>query len=374
MKLRCCSFEAMCREILANKSKVIMFGSGVLGQVTAPEILRTYGVESFIDSYIDNNERKWGDTVELYGRKIKIHVPSYLESCGDNVVILINISRYAEVLRQLEDMECTRDMCGYIMPILCIHNFCLEASEGKPAMSKVPMIPRKIHYMWLGGKPLPVNLLKCIDSWRKYCPDYEIIQWDEHNYDIGKNEYMRDAYEAGAYGFVPDYARLDILYQHGGIYLDTDIELIRNLDTLLYQEAFCGVEKWQVLNFGGGSGAVEGHPMIGRFLEERKNIRFLDDMGNQNRNTCGFYDTKTVLKEGYLVNGKTQTINGMNIYAYDYFHPYDYASGHTNITDHTYSIHHFNGGWLDEKLKLENRRTSEEYDRIYNRCLDTSTF
>lgn len=369
MKLRCCSFEAMCREILTNKSKIIMFGAGVLGQITVPEILQFYGAEPLIDCYIDNDAKKWNSVIEIHNMKLKIQMPGYLHSCDSNTVILINISRYMDVLKQLEDMECTKNMCAYIMPIMCIHNFCLQMSVGEPVLSEVPLIPKKIHYMWLGGKPLPENLQNCIDSWTRYCPDYEIVQWNEDNYDIKKNQYMREAYEMGEYAFVPDYARLDILYQHGGIYLDTDIEIIRNIDSLLYQEAFCGVEKWQVINFGGCSGAVKRHPMIGKFLQERENVRFLDEAGNPNRITCGFYDTKTALHNGYMINGKTQNVNGMNIFAYDYFHPYDYMSGHTNITMHTYSIHWFNGGWLDRRMKSENEQAVREYDRIYNMCL-----
>ena len=129
------------------------------------------------------------------------------------------------------------------------------------------------------------------------------------------------------------------MYREGGFYFDTDVEIKKNLDELRYQEAFCALEKWQILNFGGGSGAVKGHPMIKRFLDARESIMFLDENGKQNRNTCGFYDTQTALAEGYEITGKTQNIGGMNIYAYDYFHPYDYMSGLTNETEHTFSIH-----------------------------------
>ena len=270
---------------------------------------------------------------------------------------------------QLEQMECTKNMTAYIMPMMCIHNMCSDVSEGNPIMTDVPLIPKKIHYMWLGRKEIPSNLQKCIDSWKKYCPDYEIIEWNENNYDISKHPYMQQAYEKSAYGFVPDYARLDILYQYGGFYLDTDVELVKSIDDLRYQEAFCGVEKWQVLNFGGGSGAVKGHPMIKKFLDARRDVYFLDKNGNQNKNTCGFYDTKVILENGYQINGQTQNVKGMNIYAYDYFHPYDYMSGLLSRTEHTYAIHHFNGGWLDEKMREQNELTSMKYKQLYRECL-----
>ena len=181
---------------------------------------------------------------------------------------------------------------------------------------------------------------------------------------------MKQAYDSKAFGFVPDYARLEILYNEGGLYLDTDVELKRNIDDLLYQEAFCGVEKWQIINFGGLSGSVKGHPMTKKFLDARKDIMFIDSNGKQNRNTCGFYDTRVAIDDGYKINGETQNINGMNIYTYDYFHPYDYMSGIVNETENTHSIHWFNGGWLDDKMKKANEEAKRNYLELYNKAVE----
>lgn len=370
MKLRCLSLHDIFQDVRDNKRKIVMFGAGVIGQVTVPEMLREHDLLDYIDCYIDNDPDKWDSVISLYGRSFNIKSPEYLLHCNDNAVVFVNISRYAEVVEQLNSMQCTRNMLCYIMPMICIHDLCSRESAGSPVMRLQPVIPKKIHYMWIGGKQLPDNLQKCIESWKKYCPDYEIIEWNESNYDIKKNRYMAQAYECGAYGFVPDYARIDILYHEGGIYMDTDVELKRNIDDMLYQDAFCGVEKWQILNMGGCSGAVKGQTMLGKLLDLRKKICFIDDNGRQNRKTCGFYDTKAALENGYLMNGTTQCIDGMNIYAYDYFHPYDYMSGITNCTSNTHSIHHFNGGWLDEKSKMMNEKTSKEYMQLYNACIN----
>lgn len=362
----------MNREITEQNRSVVIFGAGVIGTVTVPEILGQYDLLQRISFYIDNNHAVQGSRITVKNRKIDVKPVEVLNSTEKNAVVILAVSRYAEVLSQLEKMECTKDMCCYIMPMMCIHNFCTNISSGTPVMTDKPLIPKKIHYMWLGKKQIPANLQKCIDSWKKYCPDYEIIQWNENNYDIGKHEYMRDAYEKGAYGFVPDYARLDILYQYGGIYMDTDVEVIKNLDSLLYQEAFCGVEKWQVINFGGCSGAVKGHRMVGEFLKARENTDFLDKSGKLNAVTCGFYDTNTALQNGYQINGTTQNVRGMNIYAYDYFQPYDYMSGHVNMTENTYSVHWFNGGWLDEKMKLANEEAERKFEQIYSIAAENS--
>ena len=369
MNIKCCSFNEIKLNIESHNKSIVMFGSGVIGRITAVQIFAELGILDRIDCYVDNDENKWGNTVDVKGIRVLIKSPAYLKECSDNTIIVVNISRYSDVLSQLNSMECTQNMDCYLMGMMCIHNFCSTSSKGVPVILDAPVIPKKIHYMWLGANRIPDNLKKCMDSWYKYCPDYEIIEWNEENYDIKKHPYMREAYDAGAYGFIPDYARLDILYNEGGFYLDTDVELIRNIDDLCCQESFCGVEKWQVVNFGGLSGAVKGNTMIKKFLDARKQVFFLDSKRKQNRNTCGYYDTRVILNEGYKINGKTQCINGMNVYAYDYFHPYDYMSGTVNKTEHTYSIHWFNGGWLDSKMKKANYNTQKEYDNIYQKAI-----
>ena len=169
---------------------------------------------------------------------------------------------------------------------------------------------------------------------------------------------------------MPDYARLDILFQHGGFYLDTDVELLRSLDEMRYQSAFCGVEKWQVLNFGGCSGAIKGNAIIGEFLKNRQDIIYLKQDGSENRTTCGFYDTVLAMQHGYKINGTVQKIGDLNIYTSDYFHPYDYMSGRINITANTFSIHHFNGGWLSEELAEENKKACQEFEKLYESAID----
>lgn len=369
MTLKCTSFEQMNREIIERNMSIVIFGAGVIGTVTVPEILWQYKILNRVLFYVDNCHKEQGKKIHVRNKIIKIEAVDKLTEVEKNTAIIIAISRYAEVLKQLENMPCANNMICYVMPLMCIHNFCSSISKGEPVLTQEPVIPKKIHYMWLGKNPLPENLQKCIDSWKRYCTDYEVIQWDESNYDISKSSYMKQAYEAGAYGFVPDYARLDILYQHGGIYMDTDVEVVKSLDDMLYQQGFCGVEKWQTINFGGCSGAVKGHGAIKEFLDGRKKVSFYNADGSQNRNTCGFYDTNIAIENGYQINGTTQNIMGINIYAFDYFHPYDYMSGKTVRTKNTYAIHRFNGGWLDDKMRKENLNTAKEYNRVYQECV-----
>lgn len=370
MKLKCCKFDEFTQDIRTHNTKIVMFGAGVIGRIVVPEILDDLGLLNMVDCYVDNSTLLWGEKISVYGKLLDIRSPEYLCSCARNTVILLNVSRFSDVLKQLENMANANEMKCYITPMMLIHNFCLSPSSGSVKRTEEAVIPKKLHYMWLGGNPIPDNLKRCIDTWYKYCSEYEIIEWNENNYDLEKNKYMKQAYETKAYGFVPDYARLDILYNQGGLYLDTDVELRRNVDDLLYQEAFCGVEKWQTINFGGLSGSIKGHPMVKRFLDARESIEFIDEKGNQNRNTCGFYDTNVAIKSGYRLNGKNQNINGMNIYAYDYFQPYDYMSGTINETENTHSVHWFNGGWLDEVSRKANDESRSKYMILYKQALE----
>ena len=123
------------------------------------------------------------------------------------------------------------------------------------------MIPKIIHYCWFGGNPLPASALKCIESWRKYCPDYEIKEWNESNYDVNKIRYSSQAYQAKKYAFVSDYARFDILYQWGGLYFDTDVEVIRPIDDILAKGAFLGLETSETVNPGLGMAVSPNDPL-----------------------------------------------------------------------------------------------------------------
>jgi len=215
---------------------------------------------------------------------------------------------------------------------------------------------------------MPQMLQRCIDSWKKFCPDYEIIRWDESNYDISWSQYMCQAYDLGKWGFVSDVARLDILYRHGGIYFDTDVELTRSLDELLYQSAFCGTEKWGIINTGGGCGAQPYNQIIRTLLDGRNNVSFLEKDGNINTESSGFYDTHPLINLGLKVNGQTQIIGDgkMTVYSSDFFQPFDYTSGETIFTQNTFSIHYFNGSWLGEKGSVERERTRQCYQDFVN--------
>lgn len=368
MLLKCQSFKNMAEEICRANLYIVMFGCGMIGRITTPEILKQYGLLNRVIYYVDNDKSLWDGSVDLFGQNIPVKSPISLKKMK-NIVVLLNISRYAGVLEQLESYKELKDTPCYLMPMMCIDNFQNSKILGAMKDTDHAVIPKILNYIWIGGNSLSNSQKRCIASWRKFCPDYEIRLWDESNYDFQSNQYMAEAYEKKAYGFVSDTAKLDILYRFGGFYLDTDVELIKPVDDLRYQRAFCGVEKWQTINFGGLNGAEKGNEAIRKYLDSRQNLRFINPDGTENRTTCGYYDTKTALGYGYKLNGQIQKVEGMNVYPSDYFHPYDYMTGQTKITKNTYAIHHFGGSWLSPAMVKENRRSRETYQILHQIAL-----
>ena len=214
------------------------------------------------------------------------------------------------------------------------------------------MIPKIIHYCWFSGNPLPELAQKCIASWKKYCPDYEIKEWNESNYDVTKNAYMYEAYQAKKWGFVPDYARLDIIYEHGGIYLDTDVELLKPLDDLLLNEAFMGFEDGIHVSPGLAIGAIPRFPLIGELKNGIYDHRlFTKADGSFDITPSPQMNTAELVKKGLRQDNSKQMIEGMTIFPTDYFCPKDFETKKLRITKNTVSIHHFDGSWVSEEDK-----------------------
>lgn len=213
------------------------------------------------------------------------------------------------------------------------------------------MIPKKIHYIWFGGNSLSPLALRCIDSWRVQCPDYEIVRWDESNFDISQNRYCREAYEQGKWAFVSDYARLWVLVHEGGIYMDTDVELLRPLDPFLDEEAFSGFESEGSVPTG-LMASRKGFSLFARLLDDYADRSFVLPDGSLNTTTNVVYITESCKRNGLVLNGEKQTVAGFTLYPKDYFCPKDYSSKKLEITPNTYAIHHFDGSWLPPELGL----------------------
>ncbi|WEV70711.1 glycosyltransferase [Lactobacillus sp. ESL0785] len=213
------------------------------------------------------------------------------------------------------------------------------------------MIPKVINYCWFGKASLPPQVQRCINSWQKYCPDYTIIQWNESNFDVNKYSFTKEAYERQQWAFVSDVARLDIIYHYGGIYLDTDVELIKSLDSVLAAEAYFGCEDRFTVNTGGGFGGVKGNKFILANLNEYQRLHFINQDGTFNQVLCTDITTHLLAKSGFKFNGSKQKIGNVIIYPSSYFCPVNFWRQKLVIKPNTISIHHYAASWKDEKNK-----------------------
>lgn len=215
------------------------------------------------------------------------------------------------------------------------------------------MIPKVIHYIWLGGNPLPKIAKKCFASWKKFCPDFEIKRWDESNLNINVNKYVKQAYDAKKFAFASDYFRFEILYKEGGVYMDIDVELLKPIDELLINQCFTGFEKHDSINPGLIIGAEKGNADVKNLMDSYKSINFLNEDGSPNlyticQRTFSYYTGK-----GLKEKNETQQISSSVIYATDFFNPTDLSTQKVKITKNTFCIHHYNSSWYSPWKKFK---------------------
>ena len=360
MILKNSSYKELENRIKNNNFRVVIYGAGMIGRIVVPYIISKHDLNDYVECYVDRDSRKIGKKVTIGTKEIEIKNPDILINNCNPIIILITNSNYFPVIEYLDKLDSLKDSECYIVPIMQK----LDQREN---------IPRIIHYCWFGGGEIPDYLKKCIDSWYRVCPDYEIIRWDENNYDVNKYLYTRQAYEKGKYGFVSDVARLDILYRNGGVYLDTDVELIKHLDSFLFNKGFVGVERWGNINSGGGIGAVPQHPMIREMLDYRLEFPFVYEDGTLNLETNGLYETIPFVRHGMRIDNTLQIVNDMTVYPASVFHPYDYMSCEERIEADTVSIHRFYGGWMEPKDKQTRANTQDAYKAVLDR-MSKSTY
>lgn len=223
------------------------------------------------------------------------------------------------------------------------------------------MIPKIIHYCWFGNNPLPETAKKCISSWEKYCPDYKIIQWNERNFKLSDcPQYVKDAYNEKKYAFATDYIRLKVVYEHGGIYFDTDVELIKKIDNLLKYNAFFGFENGKQVSTGLGFGAQKGHYILKEMMDDYYNKSFILPDGSLNQETCPMINTCILLQHGLKQNDRKQTLdNNILILPSIYMCPISFETGHMRKSYKTISIHWFDASWFSAADADYHRRHRE---------------
>ena len=210
------------------------------------------------------------------------------------------------------------------------------------------MIPKMIHYCWFGGNPMPLLAQKCIESWKKHCPGYEILRWDESNVDLSQCPlYVRQAYEAKKWSFVTDYVRLKVVYDQGGIYMDTDVELIKPLDKFLSHSAYFGFEDGKFVATGLGFGAEKGLPLLREMMADYEGLPFLQPDGSFDHVPCPKRNTACLINHGLQQRNARQVLPGdILVLPSDYFCPKSYDTGLLTTTRNTHSIHHYDASWF----------------------------
>lgn len=218
---------------------------------------------------------------------------------------------------------------------------------------KEDKIPSTIHYCWFGKGKKSKLMCNCMKTWRKYFPDYDIIEWNENNFDINCNDYVREAYKSKKYAFVSDYARLYVLYNYGGIYFDTDIEVVKRFDNIITNRDIYGFEKKDLI-MTGVMIARKKSEIIKQFLEIYDSLKFLNDNGTYNMipNTCRL--TEILKANGLVCNGERQILenNIAEVYPVEFFCAYDMYNSHFIPNENTFTIHHYDGSWTSKKEKI----------------------
>lgn len=233
----------------------------------------------------------------------------------------------------------------------------------KLEMEQNHKIPKVIHYCWFGRGEKPKLARKCINSWKKYCPDYEIIEWNEDNFDVYCNGYTSYCYDNKKWAYLSDLVRLIVVAEHGGIYFDTDVELLRNPDELLKYEAFYSFENVSIVCSGLGFGAVQHHPTIEAMKEQYFNLK-PDEDGKYPIIVCPALNTAALIPFGLKLDGTRQNIAGAEILPVEFMNPYDDPTGRLNRTKNTISIHWYSKSWMNKGTILRSMLT-KPFHRLF---------
>lgn len=342
MQLECTTMKDLF--IAMNSKRVICWGIGNYFQAFIDSC------SEFIDTLnlvylIDNNVETQNSYREVRGMNIPVvSFEEYLCNRQENDLIIITTVHYKEIIEQMNDFDV---QITYIPYALVQHEQTNINIITK--RNNTPLIPAKIHFCWFGHGDIPQKDKEYIEGWKKLCPKYEIICWNEDNFDIGINDYVKCAYEHRKWAFVTDYVRMYVLYHEGGIYMDTDVELLKNLDDLRYQYAYMGMEESGCVASGLGMGTVAHNPILGEILELYDRISLEDIKSWSKWKVNADWESNVLRMHGFCANNQYQIVENIAIYPSEFFSPVLVGQDKIEISDNTYSIHHYHYSWLDER-------------------------
>ena len=337
---------------VAGKKNICCFGAGAALTRFLTDF-QEYHIENDIKFIVDNSMEKQGTMMLCNGKYIQVvSLLQMLAAITPEDIILITTAKFPEILEQLNKQKELDNMECYLHTLLRIEKYDCDRLRidvpNKLSIYQEQKIPKVIHYCWFGKKEMPSQYRKWMESWKIYCPDYEIIEWNEENYDVYKNEYLRQAYESGKWAFVSDYARIDIVHQYGGVYLDTDVELLKNIDELLMNDGFCGFETSEYVAYGLGFGAKKKSTILGAIKEYYDNINFEFKNGNLKDIVCPKIQTEVMKRYGLVCNGEYQVLEEMTEYPSRVLCGMSPYSLKVQCDSTTFAIHHFAASWVDD--------------------------
>ena len=346
------------------KEKIILFGKGlVLSRMQSCTSWRSF--TSNISYIIDNN---FSGQINFCGRQVSVFSPDKIRS-EENCSIIITSAKYAlEMLEQLEEMNLPDSVECYVWRGITGFSFKLESLPiiGQSIFS----IPKIIHTFWFSGEKIPDEYQKCIDSWSKYCPDYEIKIWTQNNYDCSKNTFLQQAIKSKKWAFAADFARFDVLYEYGGIYMDSDVELFKSLNDFLHFESFFPFTHSCLIDpvvFG----TIQHNPLLKQLLKQYENRVLFNKSGNPDTIdnflpsvVCSVFEDM-----GFNYNDTMQMIDG-NLIVPSYYFSNVYFEITRQLFPETekklYSIHHCESGWCDVCSSTD-EYNKKLFSKIFNR-------
>ncbi len=310
-----------------------------------------------IRGYIDNG--KAGEEIVIYGEKHLIKDTAYLKEVGGGIILLCSTKRIDDMYQDLCRHNLADDMECYVLPFI----WAVSDGEDDCLIKKMILentqpdkIEKIIHCFWFSGDEKPLEYQKCIESWKCVCPEYEIIEWNAENYNCEKNVFVKQAFQNRKWAFVSDYARLDVVYEYGGIYLDMDVELIKDFAPLLKFSAFFNYGTQHDIDLGSGFGSVRHNPFLKSLLDLYRDKEFCDDEGVPmiQRFVQPEYIRDTFADKGFYMNGNMQMKDDMLLLPRRYYTPIDDFTLQNHIqTEDTRGIHHYNAGWCTEDFHAQ---------------------
>jgi len=370
MRIQNATMETFIRYI--ENKKVYIYG---LGEVYQQFVKRdAYNrIHQSITGYIDNG--KSGQEIMVSGRSYPVYGVEYLRTLDRAVVLLCSTKQLDSIYQALCEQNLPDGIECFVLPLIWAVS---DGANDEGALSRIrrsaemqDRIDRKIHCFWFSGEEKPEDYQRCIDSWKRVCPDYEIVEWNAKNYDCRKTPFIEQAFEKRKWAFVSDYARLDVIYNYGGIYLDMDVELLKRPDAWLKFGAFFNFGTQHDIDLGSGFGSVKNNPFIGQLLELYSGCDFCDQEGTPMvwKYVQPVYIRDTFRGRGIRLDGSMQLVDDMLILPRRYHTPVDdFLFENFVQSEDTVGIHHYNAGWCSEQF-LKQRRVKSFWREAARRML-----